>query len=417
MKQLRTALTIVVVSISTLFAAVPSAIFHAEFDQDFNALSTSGTAQGKHSREILWESLNAYLKEGVVGQAAVVGVDENKNGINIIYPNKGHLDPSKGSVVFWFMPIDWDGNDGDFHILFRAWGKDASMICYKTPEKKLLFLFGPERLENGQKIWTQAQAPASDLKPGTWYFFSATWDKEEVTLYLNGRLLDKRKLIAAPGDFSHFGIGGRFPEKWVHPHGTTLMDDVMLYNVPLAPEHVRARFSSYNRAVVADESVSPDPAKVVTLVDAKKGVISLRFVENRAQKDGTPFNVSIEFIKEDGSVVWSGTSVSEMPLHTVTIPTGKIAPGAYKIHLKAVGKDGIVAGKTEFDFLMSDGNEPWRKTSVGNDDTLPTPWTPVSYSNGKFACWNREVDFKNSLLPSQITSGGINLLESGASLI
>ena len=417
MKVFRTALTIVAASISTLLAVVPSAIFHAEFDQDFNALTTSGTAQGKHSREILWESLQAFLKEGVVGQAAVVGVDENKNGINIIYPNNGHIDSTKGSIAFWFMPIDWEGNDGDFHILFRAWGKDASMLCYKTPEKKLLFLFGPERLENGAKIWTQAQASTPNLKPGKWYFYAATWDKDEIALYLNGRLLDKRKLTAAPGDFSHFGVGGKFPEKWVHPHGTTLMDDVMLYNVPLTPEHVRARFSSYHRALEVDESISPAPAKVVTLVDAKKGVIELRFVENRAQKDGTPFDVTIEFAKEDGSIAWSGTSTSEMPMHSIEIPMGKIAPGTYKIVLKAVGKDGVVAGKTDFDFMMSDGNEPWRKTATADDDSLPSPWTPVSFADNSFACWNRSVDFKGSLLPLQITSGGVKLLESGATLL
>ena len=417
MKSYRIALTLFAASLSSILAVVPSAIFHAEFDQDFNAVTTNGTAQGKHSREILWESLQAYIKEGVVGKAAVVGVDENKNGINIIYKNNGHIDINKGSVVFWFMPIDWEGSDGDFHVFFRAWGKDASMICYKTPEKRLLFLLGPERLVDGKKIWTQASAPATDLKPGKWYFFSATWDNEEITLYLNGRQLDKKKLIAAPGDFSHFGIGGRFPEKWVHPHGTTLMDEVMLYNVPLTPGHVRARFSSYNRSIVEDESVSPDPAKVVTLVDEKKGIINLRFVENRAQKDGTPFKVTIEFTKDDGSVFWSGASTSEIPLHSVEIPMGKIAPGAYKISLKAVAKDGTVAGKTDFDFLMSDRHEPWRKVATADDDSLPTPWTPVSYSDSTFSCWNRTLEFNGSLLPTQIISGDAKLLETPVSLL
>ena len=402
---------------ASLFAAVPSAIFHTDFDQDFNAQTTSGTAHGKHSREVLWESLNAYLKEGVVGQAAVVGVDENKNGINIVYDNDGHLNSSKGSIVFWFMPVDWDGNDDDFHILFRAWGKDASMICYKIPQKRLLFLFGPERLVDGKKVWTQATTSANDIKAGKWYFYSATWDGDEIALYLNGGLLDKKKLIAPPGDFSKFGIGGRAPEQWIHPRGTTLIDELMLYNVPLTAEHVRARFSSYNRNLEVDESVSPVPTKVVSLVDERKGVINLRFVENRAERDGGPLPVSVAFTKADGNVVWSGVSKSEMPQHSVEIPLKAIAPGKYIIVLNAASKDGKTVGRTDYDFIMSDGNEPWRKTAVGDDDSLPPPWTPVSYSNGTFSCWNRTCDFKGGLLPSQISSAGTPLLQSAFSLL
>ncbi|MBQ7649842.1 MAG: hypothetical protein IJS15_02725, partial [Victivallales bacterium] len=74
MKTIRIALTLFAASLSSILAVVPSAIFHAEFDQDFNAITTNGTSQGKHSREILWESLQAYIRDGVVGKAAVVGV-------------------------------------------------------------------------------------------------------------------------------------------------------------------------------------------------------------------------------------------------------------------------------------------------------------------------------------------------------
>lgn len=41
---------------------------------------------------------------------------------------------------------------------------------------------------------------------------------------------------------------------------------------------------------------------------------------------------------------------------------------------------------------------------------VPEPWTPLEVDGASVRCWNREYRFENSLLPSEIASGGVSLL-------
>lgn len=97
--------------------AVPSAAFHASFDQDFSAVSKTGYVAGKHSAEILYENLATYLKDGVNGTGALIGTgNEKREDYHIEYPNHDFITPEQGSVVFWVRPENWQGNDRNFHI-------------------------------------------------------------------------------------------------------------------------------------------------------------------------------------------------------------------------------------------------------------------------------------------------------------
>jgi hypothetical protein len=41
---------------------------------------------------------------------------------------------------------------------------------------------------------------------------------------------------------------------------------------------------------------------------------------------------------------------------------------------------------------------------------VPPPWTPIEIGDHSVACWNRVYEFRDGLLPSRITSGGVELL-------
>ena len=77
MKTIVVLTVIAAMSFSPLHA-VPSAAFHALFDQDFSAVSKTGYVAGKHSAEILYENLATYLKDGVNGTGALIGTGNEK---------------------------------------------------------------------------------------------------------------------------------------------------------------------------------------------------------------------------------------------------------------------------------------------------------------------------------------------------
>ena len=76
--------------------AVPSAAFHASFDQDFNAVSKTGYVAGKHSADVLYENLATYLKDGVNGTGALIGTgNEKREDYHIEYPNHDFITPEQ----------------------------------------------------------------------------------------------------------------------------------------------------------------------------------------------------------------------------------------------------------------------------------------------------------------------------------
>ncbi len=49
---------------------------------------------------------------------------------------------------------------------------------------------------------------------------------------------------------------------------------------------------------------------------------------------------------------------------------------------------------------------------INNVSVVPPPWTPLIVENNSVTCLNRTYAFQNSLLPSSITSGGVNLISN-----
>ena len=124
MKTIVVLTVIAAMSFSPLHA-VPSAAFHASFDQDFNAASRTGYVTGKHSAEVLYENLATYLKDGVNGTGALIGTgSEKREDYHIEYSNHAFITPEQGGVVFWARPENWQGNDRNFHVFFRAEGAE-----------------------------------------------------------------------------------------------------------------------------------------------------------------------------------------------------------------------------------------------------------------------------------------------------
>ncbi len=54
---------------------------------------------------------------------------------------------------------------------------------------------------------------------------------------------------------------------------------------------------------------------------------------------------------------------------------------------------------------------PWQNNTLGNDHSVPEPWTEMQTSKTAIKCWNRTVEFAGHALPQQLISANETLLE------
>lgn len=397
--------------------AVPAAVFHAEFDRDFRALSHQGSINGKHSQKILFETLDVYLQKGLTGKAAIIGTgDKDKQDYHIEYLNKSFITQKEGSVAFWINPVDWRPSDKNYHIFFRAIGKDADLLIYKAAfAPKILFLIGPKHKENGRHIWTIANTSIKDWEMGKWYFIVATWGNGKASLYVNGTRkaqVDYKKVSAA--NFTKFGAGGITPLKWKTPQNISLIDDLMLYSKPLSIKDIRARYSSYGYGFLPQDKNTPVvPQKIFTMGIPQTNEFKVNFIVPYTEPDGTPYKVKA-VISTNGHEIFTKTIISENAKRQLTVPPDILKPGDYTILLQVLKSDGTIKGSAKKSFTIPETPEVWANNTIGQEDEVPPPWTSPKWNTAKgiFSCWNREYIFGESSLPGQIISGGEELLAS-----
>lgn len=108
-----------------------------------------------------------------------------------------------------------------------------------------------------------------------------------------------------------------------------------------------------------------------------------------------------------------------------TVPVGKLwgrkelrfdlsglPPGFYWMHLDYFGGNGAKTGADRrFPYVMPGAKMPWEGTTLGDEDTVPSPWTKPDFStDGVFSCWNREIKLGGDGLVQSVKCGGRELL-------
>lgn len=412
----KTTLCLLVLTALQTSYAIPSAVFHTPFDQDFSAVTYAGQAEGKHSAEILWENIATYLHDGVEGKAALIGTGADKSeDYHITYANKNYITPEKGSVVFWVRPEDWNGNDRKFHVFFRAEGNDTDLLVYKGPwSSNLIFLIGPKRKEGGKNIWTESGASIADWKPGEWHFVAATWGNGEIKLYVDGLCKEKRKYkVVASNPFVNIGIGGLRPKAWATPQDHSLIDELMLYNCALTEADVLARYGSYRQSRInARDEKTVAPQQISTGWNPRTDNMDFIFSVRHVAPDGKFYRVDTRIEDANGKTVYSNVLDPQSSEFHLALPEKSFAPGDYTLKLTVLKKDSSLNQTITQPFSIPKRPEMWRGNTIGMSQTTPAPWTTPQWEEGKgvFSCWNRRYIFGKSGLPEQILSGSIPLL-------
>jgi hypothetical protein len=177
--------------------------------------------------------------KGFMGKAVLTG-----HSRFLVYPLKGNINITEGTIKFWVMPADWKIGDGQFHHFFRIVGqqpegvKDArpfDLILYKYSEWDDIVAYGMNGELTGAGM---PQIPMdSSWAPKRWHQVAFTWNNQGASLYVDGVGKDRKYVHEPPNMFpsGSFLIGGPY---FAENKTLTAINELYIYNRKLSAEEI-----------------------------------------------------------------------------------------------------------------------------------------------------------------------------------
>lgn len=202
--------------------------FYCSYDNGVNADSCAGKGDAEYKAK-------PEFMEGVLGKAVVVGGDPGKNQVSYFYSPENNFNIYKGGLSLWMKPLDWDGGNDKFHVIFRDFsGKNFFQIYKFFSHEHFQFLYG----EQGRS-WAIAKTKCGDWKPGEWFHLFVNWNQNEIKLFINGKIMAYSRVkvpIINTTPQEKFSVG---PGTWGDgSYGKSLVDEVRIFNRPLTQSEV-----------------------------------------------------------------------------------------------------------------------------------------------------------------------------------
>ena len=110
------------------------------------------------------------------------------------FSSENYIDISKGAIEFWVKP-NWNGNDGKFHSFFSLMEEQRKnrITIGKTTTNGIRFFIW----DNDERV-SKIEHNVSDWKSGEWHYISATWNSNEMKLFIDGELVQSSGNITLP---------------------------------------------------------------------------------------------------------------------------------------------------------------------------------------------------------------------------
>ncbi len=358
------------------------------FDGDFNAVAAAGpvapTVEGKPE-----------LVPGKIGGGLKVGP---KLGC-LDFPST-YLNPQSGTVEMWVQAVDWQADDGKFHVFFDVRGQGALYLYKYFNSKKLLML----TCADVQGPYASA-AMDTGFQPGAWHHLAGTWSPDGVMVYYDGKPAADRPVTGhLPKSFGPtFRLGD---QPWQFPRETaSVIDQVRVYDRALTPAHIAAHAAG-NEAFTVPLAASS--ARLDYQIDPDTATAELRLDLGGADVDDGRVKVKLGVVATGGTLaadaverpIAGGRAAAAMPLPART-------PGRYDI-VATVLCDGRKAFDLRDELIIP--NSDWWGNRIGAEDQVLPPWTPLKTSGTTVNCWGREYRFDGAPLPTQVVTAGAPVL-------
>lgn len=345
---------------------------------------------------------HARYAEGRVGQGLVVGDD----ACWLEVPVASTINLPAGTVAMWVKPIDWQPDDGKFHVFFEA-KSPGWLLLYKycdPPPRLLLLMSDNVRLHR----WQYVAGDMSNWRPGQWHHIAATWDRTAARVFIDGKPLAS---LASPPlpviETQTLFLGDR---PWhIERNAKSVIDEVYIFSRPLHEEEVRALYEAGNQG--------RRPAAPLAAISA----ITLRAQPDGWQRKcqlladigGLPpaqrarAQVQARLITPDGKTSWQGNlPLVEAHLAAGSCPLALKPPGLWRAKA-AVIVNGTPRGEAEAAMEIPDTS--WMGYDEYEELKVLPPWTALRAQKTTVTVWSRTYNL-SPLGLTQVTALGMDLL-------
>ncbi len=374
----------------------PPVVFHASFD---GTLEAQARGDGK---PVKVEGPVAY-RPGKVGQALLCG----EGGALVHYATPGNLRAAAGSVELWVCPLDWTGEEDEFHVFLEALNP-GWLVFYRYYQGGFFTLLGTDG-----GVYRAAGSDRIRWKPGEWHHLAGTWRTSRLEVYVDGQRAGFVEDPPVPDRLADTFRLGDHP--WhVARKRQTLLDEVRLYSVPLDGESI-ARAAQ-------GEAVQPAP-RVVLQLAGDPDADTLRVTCDAAGlvgEAGPGRRARVELVPQGQAEPTARAEIATFPkdVGRCALPLANAPEGDYEVRaalLDAAGKE-ITRAVVPF---TRPGPPVWSGNTLGLADKVLPPWTPLRVvgaggmraKQGRpvtLGCWGRRYEFGGLL--RQVRSAGANLL-------
>ena len=181
---------------------------------------------------------DTFLQPGIKGKAFPVGETSTGEILTLVYKINPKLPAANGTVSMWVKPVTWDGKSLAQHHLFSGRNGNHWLFLYKYGNVRDFLGYYGTYTEKNQ---TTVRSAVNSWKKGEWHHIAATWNKDNFSLYIDGKLRKHSMMKAIlKDDFAEIVLG----EHWAGKPGQTLLDEVKIYDKTLTPDEINAEYES-----------------------------------------------------------------------------------------------------------------------------------------------------------------------------
>ncbi len=372
----------------------PPLCFHAAFEGTVEAVAAGNPTPLQTEGPVKY-------RPGRLGQALLCG----EGGALLHYATEGNLHRTGGTVEMWVCPLDWTGDEDEFHVFLEA--RDPGwLVFYRYYQGGILTLLGTGE---GSGSYRSAGGPRIEWVPGEWHHIAGTWRKSGLEVYVDGERTGFCPNPLIPADLAGtFRIGDH---PWhVARTRQTLIDEVKLYSTPLDAESIAraARGEPIDFRPQLALQLDPDPDTETLQLSADAAGLLGSFGGRR---------VRIELRSEGGAEPIAAAEIDAFTddVGVAELPLAGVAEGEYQVRGVLVGADGAAIAETSTRFVKP-GPSVWSGNTLGMEDKVLPPWTALKVDRqaASVECWGRTHAFGTLL--DTVSSQGTPMLSSPVAL-
>ncbi len=406
-----TPLLIVCLALAARAPAPPT--FYASYDHTLDADRAAGNGKA-HVLPNAKVPDPPRLVPGVLGNAVRV----DRRGLK--YDAKDNLDSAQGTIMFWFQPVDWSGEDGLMHYLFGTPMRPrCHMLIYRymRTKKKIGGIFGQFAfyLRGGSPADAKhslviPRTRVSDAwRPGQWHHVAATWGQREARLYVDAALVGQAagKLPSVQPAF--FTVSANGGDKG---NVANLIDEFRIYGRVLrlpeiARDYVRGKRALIQRTAKGATRLPADElARLLKIGCAFQDGLTKLFVRVDAVEwpiaDLSRLRASMAVKAGRGATIGAveNVALSELAVATARLDVAALPPGKHRLEGRLYD---AATGKTlaSWSKAIEKPDAPWLGNDIGKSDEPCPPFEAVRVDGGNVRVWGKHYDVGDAFLLRQ----------------